>query len=476
MKILLAEAPFSYTDSIIKGERYFPLGIGYIASYIRQSPGRDVKIFIGDMLQFEKAVSRDLPDVVGITCMTNTYPTAAQMVQIVKKSNPRCRIILGGQHVSSVHADVLRDIPEADFLAVGEGEILMDRFLRELVSGKPAWEHVPGLVYRISGGIKEVPVGPVNDHIEQFPFPARDLVDLNQYKSHPQMRFGRSTASMITSRGCPWLCTYCSSHVTMGRKYRFLSADYVLNEIQEIYHRYHINNIILWDDLFTLNHDRVHEICEKIIKSGLNINWFCQSRTDRLNQEIADIMRRAGCKMISFGIESGNEKTLERIRKNVKLDVVTQTIGFCRKAGIRTQGSFILGFPWETKEEMEDTIKFASRSNLDIALFFSFTPYPGTTEWQYVPEEAKPRNIGEWERFVCNNLYGRTWNSCLDQKHMKIMVSKAHWKFYFRFSQIFRMVKRIASAEELVAYIKAAFNLLYSILKILSRNFKKRRL
>ena len=414
MNILLAEAPFTYEDAIVEGERYYPLGIGYIASFVRTTPGRNVRMFVGDMDQFRAEMRENPPDVLGISSMTNTYPAAAKMARIARECHPSCIIILGGQHVSSVGAEVLRDLPEVDFLCIGEGEFLMDRFLNEIESGQKDWQNISGLVYRTSAEIRENAPGELIKEIEHLPFPARDLVDLTQYKSHGQSRFGGQTASLITSRGCPWKCTYCSSHVTMGRRYRFLSADYVVAEFEELYKKYNVKNIVIWDDLFTFRHDRVYEICNQLINKGIKVNWSCMSRTDRMEPDIARIMRKAGCRMISFGIESGNEGTLARIRKNVKLDVVEKAIESCRKAGIRTQGSFILGFPWETTDEMEDTIRFALKSKLEIAIFFSFTPYPGTDEWQFVPPEQRPQNVDEWKRFVCNNEEGRTWNNFLD--------------------------------------------------------------
>ena len=463
MKILLAEAPYTYADSIVKGEPYFPLGIGYIASYIRTVPERAVRMFVGDMAQFRTEMKRNPPDVLGISSMTNTYPGAAEMARTAKQCCPNCRIILGGQHVSSVGADVLREIPEADFLCIGEGEQLFDAFLKEIESGREDWKSIPGLVYRTSEGIERNPPGGLMEDIEKLPFPARDLVDLTRYRSHGQMRFGGQAASLITSRGCPWRCTYCSSNVTMGRKYRPLSPDYVVSEFEELYRRYGVRTVVVWDDLFTFDHDRVEEICSKLVRRGIKVKWFCQSRTDRMTPELAKIMHRAGCRAISFGIESGNESTLERIRKKVKLDVVERSIRCCRQAGIRTQGTFILGFPWERPDQMADTVRFALKSELDIAIFFSFTPFPGTHEWQFVPEGRRPANVEEWSTFVCNNRAGRTWNSYLDDHEMKTVISKAHWRFYMRPVQVLRIARSIRSVENLLGVVQNAFSMLSSL-------------
>ena len=473
INILLAEAPFSYQGAIVKGERYFPLGIGYIASYIRRLPSRKVRLFLGELDEFKQTLKNDPPDVLGISSMTNTYPAGAEMARLAKEFHPDCIIIFGGQHASGMGSKLLQDIPEVDFICIGEGEILMDDFLSEIESGAKKWGTIPGLIYRTPDGFQENLPVVLNNEIEKLPFPARDLVDISVFKSHGQMRFGGLTGSMITSRGCPWNCTYCSSHITMGNKYRVLSAEYVLSEIEELYHKYNVRNLVFWDDLLTFKHDRLIEICEGIIDRKLKIAWFCMSRTDRITLEVAKTMKKAGCRMICFGIESGNEKTLERIRKNVKLDVVLKSISLCRKAGIRTQGSFILGFPWETKQEMMDTIDFSLKSKLDIAIYFSFTPYPSTHEWQYVPEEFKPKNVKEWDTFVCTNRFGRTWNSNLNEKEMKLIISKAHWIFYMRPVQIFRIFKSIRSIKELLGIIQNASSLICSIFSIWASSLKR---
>lgn len=468
MKILLAESHFSYEKTIIKGERYFPLGLGYIASYIRRGTGRKVELFLSGISEFEKKVMDNPPEVLGVSCMTNTYPVGVQMARIAKRYNPKCMVIFGGQHPSSVRGEILIDNPEVDFVAVGEGEVLMDKFLSEIESGRYRWQEVQGLIYRTPEGIQENLPSCFIDNIEELPFPARDLADNTFFnRCHPHMRFGGRTASIITSRGCPWNCTYCSSNVTMGRKYRFLTADYVLGEIEELYHKYKINNLIIWDDVFTFNQERVDEICNKLITRKIKINWFCQSRTDTITSDLAPAMKKAGCKMISFGIESGNEKTLERIRKKVSLETVLKSIHYCKKVGIRTQGTFILGFPHETREEMNDTIKFSLKSNLDIALFFSFTPYPGTYEWQFVPLELKPKNVNDWEAFICNNRFGRTWNRNLNDTQMRKVILNAHLKFYFRPVQFYRILKSVSNFRELFSYVQVAFNLFCSILKML---------
>jgi magnesium-protoporphyrin IX monomethyl ester (oxidative) cyclase len=189
------------------------------------------------------------------------------------------------------------------------------------------------------------------------------------------------------------------------------------------------------------------------------------SRTDRMTKQLTRAMADAGCVMISFGIESGSPATLKRIRKQVNLKVVEEAIHYTREAGIRAQGTFILGLPFETREDMDTTVQFAKKSGVDLALFFSFTPYPGTEEWGYVPDELKPKSIEEWHTFVCNTRRSRSWNPRFSDAELAAIVAAAHREFYFRPSQILQIGRSIRSLHELRAYMESALSLTWSTLR-----------
>jgi anaerobic magnesium-protoporphyrin IX monomethyl ester cyclase len=465
MRIILAEAPFSYDESIVKGQRYFPLGIGYIASYIRQKPNRDVHLFVDNLEEFQNLIQAQPPDVLGLSAMTSSYPTCAKMARMAKAVNPRCLVMLGGQHATSVGARVFSEVPEIDFVAMGEGEQLMDRFLDELETGRQEWKGVPGLIYRTEGTYISVPQAGLLKGLDDLPFPARDLLSLDHFTSHAHMRFGTKTASLVSSRGCPWKCSYCSSFVTMGRQFRKRSPSNVVDEMEQMNQTWGIDNFIFWDDVFTVVHDRVFEFCNELKRRRLDVTWWCMSRTDRMTQELTNAMADAGCVMISFGIESGSENTLKRIRKQVDLQVVTEAIAYTRAAGIRTQGTFILGLPFETRDDLRTTVNFAKSCGVDIALFFSFTPYPGTEEWDYVPEPLKPKAVDEWHSFVCNTRQSRSWNPRFSDAELGRIIGKAHRDFYFRPGQIWRIGRTIRSVGEFKAYVESALSLTWSVMR-----------
>ena len=463
MRIILAEAPFSYDQAMVKGERYFPLGIGYVASYIRRKPNREVQLFVDTIEDFQEFVDANPPDVLGLSAMTSSYPTCAKMARIAKSANPNCVVIIGGQHATSVGDMIFSEISEIDFIAMGEGEVLMDRFLGELESDSRNWASIAGLIYKEKGEIQSVPQEGLLRELDTMPFPARDLLPLEKFASHAHMRFGNKTASLISSRGCPWKCSYCSSFVTMGRLYRYRSPQNVVDEMEEMHRKWGVDNFIFWDDVFTVRHDRVFGFCDELRRRQLDVTWWCMSRTDRMTPELAEAMADAGCVMISFGIESGSDQTLKRIRKQVDLEVVKEAIAYCNAAGIRTQGTFILGFPFETYKDFETTIDFAKSSGVYLALFFSFTPYPGTEEWSYVPDSLKPQSLDEWHHFVCSTRTCKSWNPNFSDKEIAGIVEKAHERFYYRPSQIIRILLSLNSVKDLKPYAKSALSLTWSL-------------
>jgi radical SAM superfamily enzyme YgiQ (UPF0313 family) len=251
----------------------------------------------------------------------------------------------------------------------------------------------------------------------------------------------------------------------MGRLYRYRSPANVVAEMEQLKNQYGVDNFVFWDDVFTVQHSRVFEFCNEIQKRKMDISWYCLSRSDRMTAALAQAMASAGCVMLSFGIESGSERTLQRIRKQVDLDVVREAITCCNAAGIRTQGTFILGLPFESYEDMRITIDFAKECGVVIALFFSFTPYPGTEEWDYLPDEMKPKSIDEWYTFICNARETRSWNLKFTDEVISEIVSVAHREFYFRPTQVARIMRSVTSLREFSSYSASALSLTWSLIR-----------
>ena len=462
MRILLTEAPFDYGESVVDLDRYFPLGIGYLAAYLRRH-GHEVRIYTGGGgEEFRRELERFDPGWAGFSAMTSSFPNAVRMARTVKEHSNAITVV-GGQHVSSVGPETLKLFPCFDFMVFGEGEETALELTRKLETGAKDFAGVQGIAYRTPFQVVQTPPRGLLQELDSYPPPARDLVDLSLFGTHAHLRFGKYTASMVTSRGCPWHCTYCSSHVTMGRKYRQHGTGYVADDIERMLKDFGITNFIFWDDVFTMSQKRIHEICGEFIKRGLGgkITWYCLSRVDRIEEDDARIMKRAGCRMMSFGVESGSQYTLDRMKKQASLEGAIEAVGYCKKVGIRTQATFILGFPWETPALMQETIGFAKRLAPQIALFFSLVPYPGTEIWSLIPDEQKPKTLEDWGKFVANTRNPKSYIPGMSDAELKKIVRKAHLEFYLRPSQVWNMLRNLESPREFFSYAKSAVSLTY---------------
>ncbi len=465
LRILLIEAPYDYGRMESMTKPHFPLGLGYVAAYLRQQ-GQEVRLLI-------KLTPEDLahhlqtfqPQMVGVSCMTPTFPQAIAICRAVKEQSDAATV-LGGPHVTALKEEILALQPEVDYLVYGEGEQSMAELCQALEQGDPPLEAVRGVVYR--GPTGTINVNPPRDlirEVDSLPFPARDLVDMSRLGTHRYIDVGRVSATMISSRGCPFKCAFCSSHITMGKIYRFRSADNVLAEIDELVGRYRVNHIAFEDDTFTLNRDRVETICQGLIRRRYDLTWYCLSRVESMDLELARLMRQAGCRMVSFGIESGNPEILKKIHKKISLPAARQAVEACYRAGLRSQCTFILGFPFDTQQTMADTLHFAQELSPTIAIFFALVPYPGTEMYRYLPESLKPRRADQWQDFanMINNQGYLSLVPGLSAAELTRLTEQWHLRFYLRPRQLYRMFRMLRSWEEFRSFAASGWGLAQKI-------------
>jgi anaerobic magnesium-protoporphyrin IX monomethyl ester cyclase len=254
-------------------------------------------------------------------------------------------------------------------------------------------QSLKGLVWRSNGEIVINPDRPFIRDLDDLPLPRHELLPLDKYRA-PLVK--GPYAFVVTSRGCPAGCRFCIKHVSYGDSVRFRSAENVLAEIEQLV-GLGVRAIHMYADCFTVNRDHVMGICEGIVARGLPVRWTCNSRVDFVDQEMLRIMARAGCWMISWGIESGDEGMLRRMRKGITTDQVTQALRWAKRAGIRNYGYFIIGLPGETEESIRRTIDFSKRLPLDLALFHIAAPHPGTPFFFEVVENGWFRPGTQWE-------------------------------------------------------------------------------
>jgi len=424
MKIILVNPP----SRELKREEVIipPLGLAYLASVLERE-GHGVRIFDAFALrlswnEFEEEVKKEKADLIGIGGMT---PTIDLSLRAIKICRPHTRtIVMGGPHFSVRQQEFFKDCPELDFGIVGEGEASFPALVRRLEEGKDPWD-VPGLV----GPDQLNQPGDFIGNLDGLPFPARHLLPNASYRY--ALWPGKKVTTLITSRGCPYRCIFCDKSIS-GSKWRARSPRNVLDEMEQIVKELKIQSLVIYDDLFTFDKQRTIEICQGILERGLQFEWKCEGRVDRADREMLSWMKKAGCKLIAYGVESGNQEGLDYLRKGITLPQIRRAFELTRQAGIRPMAYFILGIPVETFEQSLRTIEFAKELNPDYAQFSILSPYPGTKLYQ----EAKAK--GWYQEVDANNpfdkdqkrpvLLSENWSST----SLKEILRRAHKEFYFR--------------------------------------------
>ncbi len=413
-----------------------PLGLGYLASVLRKE-GFKVKIIDDavEKLGLNKLLNKVKNAlIVGITSTTPTFNAALKYAQKIKNRFPEIFVVLGGVHVTFMPYDALKH-EFVDAVCTGEGEYTLREVAERVERGKTL-EGIKGLIYKedgkiIDNGKRE----PIQD-LDSLPFPAYDLMPLDRYTvlGHRMEHF-----PMISSRGCPFGCRYCSSSLFMGRKFRARSAENVVDEVEWLVNEFKAQYIAFSDDTFTLNRKRVEEICRELINRGIEVEWSCSSRVDTINRSILEKMKRAGCSAIYYGVESASPAILRYYRKKINLDMVEKAVKLTKEFGIMTICSFIIGSPYETKEDMKATLRFALKLDPDYAQFSILTPYPGTE----IYEEAKEKGLLLSTNFddytagkpVLRNIY-------MSPEEISRFLKYCYLRFYLRPKFILRELRR----------------------------------
>ncbi len=412
-----------------------PLGLGYLASVLREN-GFKVQIVddLVEKLSLDELIKRiKNSQIVGITSTTPTFNAALRYAKAIKEKLSNVFVILGGVHVTFMPYEAIKH-DYIDAVCIGEGERTIVETAERIEEGK-SLEGVKGLIYKEGSKIFENERRGFIENLDSLPFPAFDLMPLDKYTLLGQKL---EQFPMITSRGCPFGCRYCSSSLFLGRKFRARSAKNVVDEMEWLAEEFGAKHIAFGDDTFTLNKKRVFEICDEIVRRGLDIEWSCSSRVDTMNYELLKKMKGAGCVAIYYGVESANQKTLEYYRKRIKLENVKKAVDLTKKVGITTICSFIIGAPFETKKDIENTLKFAIKLNPDYAQFSILTPYPGTE----IYEEAKRKNLlltENFEEYTAGKPILK--NEHMTPKEISKLLRRCYIRFYLRPRFIWNEIK-----------------------------------
>lgn len=365
MKVCLINPPLTTN----KGFYFLPLGLAYIGAVLREH--HDVSIYDSQFQPRDHMVrSAAHSDVVGITCMSHNSLEAVAFACDVKRINPDTTIVLGGPHVTFTDGELLQQNPHIDVIVRHEGESTIAELLGALRTGNLS--DVKGITYRENGRIRQNRERPFIQDLNCLPFPARDLLKAEQYYKRGSM------PRILSGRGCPFKCIFCSTSAMWGHKVRLRSPENIVDEIEHVVKTYKITGLSFDDDTFTIFPQHTIGICEEIIERGLDIKWGCNVRVDTLNENVVQIMKKAGCIRFFIGVESANQKTLNLMNKRTTLSQIQKAVELAKKYSITTTLSCILGFPHETYADVKRTIDFVISLKSERYLFNFLMIYPGT--------------------------------------------------------------------------------------------------
>ena len=440
------------------------LGLGYLASALKKN-GHDVLILDGLREKIEYNPSEW--DMVGVSAMSTYFPECIEEVKKAKSYG--LKTIIGGPHIICDPIQSLID-SGADYAAIGEGE----RTMTQLAAGLPPAQ-VDGLAYWNNGKVVQskqsdsmigetesgattflmkenmytLQVGKLKRdfqlNIDDFGRPDWSSIDPRTYPvaPHGMIAHAHPIAPIITTRGCPYSCTYCSAPITAGKRMRYRDPKNVVDEIEMLVNDFGVKEIQIEDDNFTLNRKHCITICEEILKRGIKVLWSLPNgvRIDKLDKEMLLLFKKAGCVSMALGIESANQRILDMIKKELNQEIVKKVVQDVADVGIETVGFFMIGFPTETKQEIENTINFALELPLTRAIFAKVTPLPGTELFDLWEEKYSETGKVDWKTF---NYYqfDADWADCSFEEIAKLQT-RATFRFYLRPKQLLTMLKQL---------------------------------
>ncbi len=472
--VILINPPLTLEDRYGKDMKRFgavsePLGLAYIAGYLEtlKIPVRILDSQAEDMSIAEvvTAISSGNENLIGITMLTPAFGVVRALCRQIRMNCPDRTIVLGGAHCTVLPERTLKEIPEADIVCIGEGEITFSEIAQlndiSLLSG------VKGICFRSGNTLIKTDERPPVQYLDRIPPPPRHLLPMGKYHLTASRVSGSGYCpTILVARGWPFSCTFCSR--TFGRTFRTHSISRILSEIQSLIDTYQISQLNIEADTLTVNKKFIKALCIGLIESGISrrVRWTCESRVDTVDEELLELMHKAGCWQISYGVETGSQRLLDSINKSVSLKQIEQVFQITKRVGISIRGFFMLGLPGETPAESQATIDFAKKLNPLWAQFTVTVPYPGTKMFEYLDQQGKIRTYN-WEKY-------NTWSGWQGSEEipfvpdgrtveeLRNLQKRALREFYLRPAVVLQFLKHIQSWQDLQKYFVGVMVLLKS--------------
>ena len=460
-KIVLV-VPINHTHYLVP-----PIGLGYLATALRQHDCTNIVILdcVKERLSFAGLRDRFRswnPQIVGFQIFSYDFDSVVRSIEILKQVSPETIVLIGGAHVSATSDTVLDEISGADFGFAGEGEIGLPMLARRILGNEEVpLENIPGLIWRNGSSIRANSRAGTED-LDRLGFQAWDLTPPASYDGSPQGGFYKKfpIAPILTTRGCPYLCTFCGSGVNMGHNLRNRSMGHVMDEMVMLYNDYGVREFHIVDDMFNFYKNRVFEFCQGIKDRNLDISYTFPNglRLNQLDRETLQMMKDTGAYAFTVGIESGSQRILNTMKKGLTLELIEEKVNLINAVGLEPSGFFIIGYPGETVDDINATIQFAKRLKLKRAHFSNFLPLPGTEATKRLVENKEIEKPDWGTLFYSKVSYTPRG---ITRKQLKQLQRRAFLEFHLRPHILFRILLEIKSAKQLKMIIVRATDYLF---------------
>lgn len=462
MKIFLVNPPLTRQEAAGKMKVIVnllpPLGIGYIAALLERE-GFVVKIVDCPPLSLThddlcKDLAIEKPDIIGFTATTISIDSAIKAARNARAVLPHSLIMIGGPHVTALPEETMRNGP-FDVVVLGEGEYSFLEIAQRVRNASSDFSGISGLMYRKNGELISTGRRAYIDNLDSLPFPAFHLFPpLSIYHPMPGNVRKMPYAQIMTSRGCPYQCTFCDRKV-FGQLFRARSPKNVVDEIEMLMKRFGVKEVKFNDDTFNVDPKRVIDICEEILKRNMKIPWTCRVHVKNLSFDLLKIMKRAGCWQIGFGIENADTAILKRIKKYITLEECKDAVLRAKACGMNVKVSFMFGLPGETEKTIQKTIDFAKTLPADIVNFHIFIPFPGTELFNKISSEGLLLHEN-YQHYCQLNLpkymHLPFVSKGLGENQIRKSSSRAHRSFYLRPSYILSQLCQIRNFSDVYRY------------------------
>ncbi len=420
-----------------------PLGLGYIASVLEED-GHEVRLIslttlpVPGLSEIQEEVRRFKPDMVGHTVLSPSANSSRTLFQAIRAAAPDVTLVAGGAHPSALPEHSLTWLG-ADMAVLREGESSFRELVHALETGQDL-SQVKGIAYKENGTVLKTPPRPFERDVDRLPLPAWHLIRPETYPPVPPQGMLKDPPAtmMLTSRGCPYECSFCASFRTMGRAHRTRDPGKVIDEMALLKENHGIREVMLVDLNFTFNRDHAVQVCTEMLRRNFKITWkpLAGFRIDHVDEDLLRLIKQTGCYQVIFGIESFNQCSLDRLKKDLDVKIIHDKIRMAKRIGLNTASFFIVAMPGENEDQVRHTMREARKSPLDFAGFFCWTPIPGATDWEDF-EKTIDLETFTWEKL---NYDEAAYSEEIPTKRLKRLLFVGHFLFYANPKRIWKLL------------------------------------